>query len=107
MPISGRSRAPADVGRQKLYPRLWSAALAGYAAAKGPSLAKHVVPISAKWSERLLYLARCVLFFMRERGGAVRKTVPVERMALVVLKQKATRQCLHLKHVEVSQTLRR
>lgn len=31
-PINGRSRAPAAFGRQKLYPRLRSVALAGYAA---------------------------------------------------------------------------
>src|SRR4029077_3067977 len=35
-PISGRSRAPATVGERQLYPRLRSAALAGYAASGSP-----------------------------------------------------------------------
>ncbi len=36
-PINGRSRAPAALGREKLYPRLRSGALAGYPAAAPPA----------------------------------------------------------------------
>jgi len=41
VPISGRSRAPAPIGRKKLYPRLRSAGLAGLIADSYHSYSAH------------------------------------------------------------------